>query len=520
MVSVPLAPLVSHIDQPRREYCRDGTVIIRSAREWTETLLMPNGTTHVLCDIVNGTADRKTHLLVPRHYLDEAKTQVQAYKLRLSPPSRREARYRDALPGLPTEIQISSLVETNFNFIDEMSAADIWSNAPASVKQKQRKDNNPGTAKGSKSVNQQRSMHRRSLFLHNSIDSSNDTDFPELASGNTANETDKQSRSSDRSSRGKSDTPPARRLTSDDDRSNVSQSLTRGSGSMTTDQARFRETDAMIKRQQTNLEAHVKKTSDRMETIERQFLRFNQLETQIENIHSKVTQATQEQQATTHGLRDDIQAYTIQIQEQHATYQQQCDTQIANLEDKVLLLVNGMLKMRKEVAKLSKIMAQAMTSQPSPGPRRRKQRTQPSQENMFSNLLPGVTLEDMMIDSDDDDSTLDQQSARAFSDPDFPNGRVNLNDRFQAQEDHSNSRSRLEPLHRQHSGNSSTTLAAASASPLPLSPSQATSVDAPESPSTNVSNQLSQTQINTFFQPAPLNPRNNKKPGSAGAHIK
>ena len=84
-------------------------------------------------------------------------------------------------------------------------------------------------------------------------------------------------------------------------------------------------------------------------------MRFNQLETQMDTIHSKVMQANQEQQATTHSLCEDIQEYTLKIQEQHATYQQHCDTQIVNLEDKVLQLVNGMLKMRKEVAKLTKI---------------------------------------------------------------------------------------------------------------------------------------------------------------------
>ena len=93
--------MVSHIDQPRREYGNDGITIVRSARDWASTLCLPGSDTPALCDIVNGTAgDRKTYLVVPRHFQEEAKIQLKLYKTRLSPPSRREARYRDSLPGL------------------------------------------------------------------------------------------------------------------------------------------------------------------------------------------------------------------------------------------------------------------------------------------------------------------------------------------------------------------------------------------------------------------------------------
>ena len=131
---LPLAPMVSHIDQPRREYNQDGTITIRSAREWVETLTLSDKVTPAQCDIVNGTAGRKTSLLVPRHYLEEAKEHLRQYKMRLSPPTQRAARYRDSAPGLPSEIQITSLCESNLSFMDKMSAAAIWSNAPSSVR--------------------------------------------------------------------------------------------------------------------------------------------------------------------------------------------------------------------------------------------------------------------------------------------------------------------------------------------------------------------------------------------------
>lgn len=58
LTALPLAPLVFHLDQKRIEYCNDGTIIERSTREWAASLTFPNGTP-ALCDVVNGTSEKK-----------------------------------------------------------------------------------------------------------------------------------------------------------------------------------------------------------------------------------------------------------------------------------------------------------------------------------------------------------------------------------------------------------------------------------------------------------------------------
>ena len=68
-----LAPMVFHLDQKRIEYCTgDGTIIERSTREWAATLINVDGTP-ALCNVVNGTPNKKALLLAPEHYEEQAK---------------------------------------------------------------------------------------------------------------------------------------------------------------------------------------------------------------------------------------------------------------------------------------------------------------------------------------------------------------------------------------------------------------------------------------------------------------
>ena len=67
-----LAPMVFHLYQKRIEYCADGTIIERSTREWVSTLSTADGTP-ALCDVVNGTPNKKALLLTPEHYEDQAR---------------------------------------------------------------------------------------------------------------------------------------------------------------------------------------------------------------------------------------------------------------------------------------------------------------------------------------------------------------------------------------------------------------------------------------------------------------
>ena len=131
----PLAPIVVfHLDQQRNEYCSDGSVIKCSTREWAMTLKQPGGTP-ALCDVVNGTSDKKALVLVPDHYADHAKEELRQYRARLSPPSHREARFRDSVPDLPDVIHIQTAIESNVSFLDTLFSADEWSKPLASTPQ-------------------------------------------------------------------------------------------------------------------------------------------------------------------------------------------------------------------------------------------------------------------------------------------------------------------------------------------------------------------------------------------------
>jgi hypothetical protein len=115
--AIPMSPHINHLDQVRTEYNDDGTTTERSTREWVATILAPDGSNPALCDVVNGPPDHKAYLLVPSHYLVYAQNQWREYKARLSPPTHREARYRDNLPGLPNVIHIQAAIASNVTFL-------------------------------------------------------------------------------------------------------------------------------------------------------------------------------------------------------------------------------------------------------------------------------------------------------------------------------------------------------------------------------------------------------------------
>ena len=131
--AIPMSPQINHLDQARIEYFEDGTIIERSTREWASTILAPDNSSPALCDVVNGPPDHKAYLLVPRHYFQKVQQEWQQYKSRLYPPNHREARYRDNLPGLPDIIHIQAEIAANVSFLEHLSAASEWQQAPAFI---------------------------------------------------------------------------------------------------------------------------------------------------------------------------------------------------------------------------------------------------------------------------------------------------------------------------------------------------------------------------------------------------
>ncbi|KAI2494575.1 hypothetical protein MHU86_19945 [Fragilaria crotonensis] len=123
--SITLSPMVTNLDTSRKEFFPNGDTIERSTREWATQLQLPSGAL-ARCDIVNGGKDRITRLLVPRHLYSEVMDEVSKYKLRLNPLERREARFRDSIPGLPEIIQIDTSVKQSLEYLDKMTLEEIW----------------------------------------------------------------------------------------------------------------------------------------------------------------------------------------------------------------------------------------------------------------------------------------------------------------------------------------------------------------------------------------------------------
>ena len=128
-----LAPRITNLDTIREEYFENGEVLRRSTREWATTLSLQNDEP-ARCDIVNGGKDQVANLLVPSHIFSEVIELYAAYKMRLNPLERREARFRDELPGLPAEIQIDTSVRASLACLEFMSSEAIWQRAPPAVK--------------------------------------------------------------------------------------------------------------------------------------------------------------------------------------------------------------------------------------------------------------------------------------------------------------------------------------------------------------------------------------------------
>ena len=148
LIQIPMTPMVNHLDYARTEYFDDGTIVTRSAREWAASLVLADQITPALCDVVNGDTDRKAMLLAPKHFQKEAIKEWKKYKARLYPPSHRERRFRDAIPDLPDEIHITMEVQSNLSFMEQMSAADIWSKAPSTVRGEGTQSPTPATPTG------------------------------------------------------------------------------------------------------------------------------------------------------------------------------------------------------------------------------------------------------------------------------------------------------------------------------------------------------------------------------------
>lgn len=132
--SLPLFPTMTNLDKPRTEFSDDGTIVERSTREWAEGLFIDRSDPSARCEVVNGGIDQKAYLLVPAQHWTVAKEYLRQYRLRINPLGRREARFRDSLPGLPSVIHIDNSTQRNLDLLETMSSFDVWQSAPPSVR--------------------------------------------------------------------------------------------------------------------------------------------------------------------------------------------------------------------------------------------------------------------------------------------------------------------------------------------------------------------------------------------------
>jgi hypothetical protein len=147
---LPLFPQIVNIDRLRDE----SHEIIRTTRGWANSLTTPEGKS-LQCDAENGDRDRKAYLLVPQPLVNAVRPLLQKYQHQLRSITRH---MQDGTllnsKDCPHEIYIpTASVQRNLDFLQSMSSADIWRNAPSTIKTKGTPTQPPQVAKQSNHTN-------------------------------------------------------------------------------------------------------------------------------------------------------------------------------------------------------------------------------------------------------------------------------------------------------------------------------------------------------------------------------
>jgi hypothetical protein len=416
LVEISLSPTVTHLDQVRVEYYDDGTTVRRSTREWVQTLVLEDGVTPALCDVVNGKKDRKATLLTPRHYQKTALKEWHAYRNRLYPSSHREARFRDAISDLPDEIHITLEVQSNLSFLDQMSAAAIWSKAPHNVRgsptaeRPANKTNSTATPTSSliglrgppvtrpptarftaRMAGRQQKAARANKRTYAALDTESsqvqDLEFPPLPP--------RQSKKNDQT------------ILSSPDRSVAStQSLTNASKSTFYDKLQGFEA-LLQKHQQTNREEN-QRAATRFDGIDRAIKKLETLDARL----TEVTRALATSATTQAGLAKTQETMTVSMAEMKANTAERIDEMgivlLNSMEEQSTIMSSNMDDVRAQVANLTN-MIQSLAihmTESATGPRsphKKKQRAVPSPTIDVTRLT--THEEDMEIETEEMPST-------------------------------------------------------------------------------------------------------------------
>jgi hypothetical protein len=99
---LPLSPLLSNLDRPRKEFHPDGSVIERTTREWARSIKTIEGNALAQCDVVNGGMDQLSYLLFTPQHTEAANRALDEYRKRLYPFRQREEKFREIVVPPPT----------------------------------------------------------------------------------------------------------------------------------------------------------------------------------------------------------------------------------------------------------------------------------------------------------------------------------------------------------------------------------------------------------------------------------
>jgi hypothetical protein len=330
LAPVLMGPTIMHLDQPRLEYFADGTTKERSTREWAASLMLADGTTPALCDVVNGTSDRQAYLVAPRHYLEQAQTHWAAYRTRIAPPRHREARFQESVHNLPDYSLINTEVLANVTFLERMSAAEIWKQAPETVRD--------ATTKASKAQRLPPPPKIAPVTQHDTQQASGTTS-PKQGANATTTDGAPGTHQQDESHASATSS-----IASDEDNESTDSTAELTRASANTYQARFHQHSQMFKSQQKAIESLGKTSSDRLSLIERQLHRFEAFDTKLAAVGSQLENMSTNQQhltASMKAIKDDNK-----IQKANANkFQEQSNKKIDALSQTVADAMTAILGM-------------------------------------------------------------------------------------------------------------------------------------------------------------------------------
>jgi hypothetical protein len=125
---------ITALDVPRVERMADVSTIERTTCEMALQLTLADGVINARCNIVNGSSDQKVYLLAPQPHYNEVQAAFKAYRLRLNLLSKRETRFRDSLPDLPSVIYVDVSTQANLAFVEHLTSEDMSRRAPTLVR--------------------------------------------------------------------------------------------------------------------------------------------------------------------------------------------------------------------------------------------------------------------------------------------------------------------------------------------------------------------------------------------------